>query len=146
MAEDRIRILNMLSEGKITAEEAEKLLKALEVAPQEKADGSGMLSTTRISEILTDKFLYVQVEPKEGKGSDRVSVKVPLALLQTGLNIFGLIPKDAQEKINSSMKQSGMSLDLSTINPENIRELMVILEQMSIDVDTEDAVVQVYCR
>ncbi len=142
MAEDKMRILNMLSEGKITADEAEKLLGALESTqvPEPKAQNG------RLSDILTDKFLYVQVEPKEGKGSDRVSVKVPLALLQTGLNIFGLIPKDAQDKINSSMKQNGMSFDLSTVNPENIKELMVILEEMKIDVDSEDATVQVYCR
>lgn len=146
MAEDRLRILNMLSEGKITAEEAEKLLKALEKSPQEMTVPQSGSSSARISDILTDKFLYVQVEPKEGKGSDRVSVKVPLALLQTGLNIFGLIPKDAQDKINSSMKQNGMSFDLSTVNPENIKELMVILEEMKIDVDTEDATVQVFCR
>jgi len=146
MAEDRLRILNMLSEGKITAEEAEKLLKALEVNPQEITVSQKESSSTRISDILTDKFLYVQVEPKEGKRSERVSVKVPLALLQTGLNIFGLIPKDAQDKINSSMKQNGMSFDLSTVNPENIKELMVILEEMKIDIDTEEATVQVFCR
>ncbi len=143
MAEDKMRILNMLSEGKITAEEAEKLLGALDStsAPLEKSR-----EVSRMSDILTDKFLYVKVEPKDGKGSDRVSVKVPLALLQTGLNIFGLIPKDAQDKINSSMKENGMSFDLSTVNPENIKELMVILEEMQIDVDSEDATVQVFCR
>ena len=93
MAEDKIRILTMLSEGKISPEEAEKLLNAVEnqAAP---SGGSGKT----LLESMENKYLYVQVDPKEGKTSERVSVKVPFALLKAGLNIAGLIPQDAQGK------------------------------------------------
>ena len=143
MAEERLRILQMLAEGKITAEEAEKLLSAVETSrvPAQPLDVNGM-----IGDAFDNKYLYVQVEPKEGKSQDRVSVKVPFALLKAGLNIAGLIPKEAQEKIQSSMAENGVAFDLSSIKPDNIKELMSALEELKVDVDSEDATIQVFCR
>ncbi len=143
MAEERLRILNMLSEGKLTPEEAEKLLNAVDT--NKKIDENQSVNQI-IGNAFENKFLYVQVEPKEGKSSDRVSVKVPFALLKAGLNIAGLIPQEAQDKIESSMKENGVSFDLSNINPDNIQELMAALEELKVDVDSDDATIQVYCR
>ena len=141
MAEEKMRILNMLSEGKVTPEEAEKLLGAIEnqnTAPE----GNGV----SLLDSMENKNLYVQVDPKDGKSSDKVSVKVPFALLKAGLNIAGLIPKEAQDKINSSMSEKGINFDINNIAPENIQELMTALEEFSVDIDTEESTVKVYCR
>ena len=93
MAEEKMRILKMLSEGKITPEEAEKLLNAVE-----KQTGSTGNSGKTLLESMENKYLYVQVDPKEGKTSERVSVKVPFALLKAGLNIAGLIPRKPRKR------------------------------------------------
>jgi hypothetical protein len=92
------------------------------------------------------KYLFVQVDPKEGKSSERVSVKVPLALVKAGLNITKLIPAEAQDKIQSSMHDSGIPFNLGDIDPQNYEEIMEALEQMSIDVDTDESTVKVFCR
>ena len=92
------------------------------------------------------KYLFVQVDPKEGKSSERVSVKVPLALVKAGLNITKLIPADAQEKIHSSMQDNGIPFKLGDIDAQNFDEIMEALEQMSIDVDTDEATVKMFCR
>ena len=131
----------MLSEGKISPEEAEKLLQALE--NQDKPSSGGGMS---LLDSMENKNLYVQVEPKDGKSSDKVSVKVPFALLKAGLNIAGLIPKEAQDKINSSMSEKGLNFNINDIAPENIKELMTALEEFSVDIDTDDSTVQVYCK
>ena len=140
MADEKMRILNMLSEGKITPDEAEKLLSALEQTEAPQPAGSVLF------ESMENKNLYVQVEPKDGRSSDRVSVKVPFALLKAGLNIAGLIPQEAQDKINSEMSQKGMNFNLNDISPENIKEIMAALEEFTVDIDTEDSIVQVYCK
>lgn len=140
MKEERKQILDMLKEGKITVEEAEKLLSAAE-SQEKKGD-----QPVSIDEAVAGKFLHVEVEPKEGKSSERVSVKVPLGLLKAGLNIAGLIPKEAKDKINSSMQEKGMNFDISQIKPENIHEFMDSLEQFTVDVDSDDSTVQVYCK
>ncbi|MGE4585610.1 MAG: hypothetical protein AB7C91_13250 [Sphaerochaeta sp.] len=141
MSEERMRILTMLAEGKLTAEDAEKLLQALE----------GKTREPEGVEIQRDKttkgtYLYVQVDPKQGKSTERVSVKVPLALVKAGLNITKLIPVEAQDKIQSSLQENGIPFNLSDINGQNFEEIMEALEQMSIDVDTDDSSVKVFCR
>jgi DUF4097 and DUF4098 domain-containing protein YvlB len=141
MSEERMRILQMLAEGKLGVEDAEKLLQALDGKPRE-------IETAKENRTLDmkGKYLFVQVDPKEGKSSERVSVKVPLALVKAGLNITKLIPTDAQEKIQSSMHDSGIPFNLSDIDPQNYEEIMEALEQMSIDVDTDESTVKVFCR
>jgi DUF4097 and DUF4098 domain-containing protein YvlB len=141
MSEERMRILHMLAEGKLTPDDAEKLLQALEVKPRE----SEVVNQNRTMDVK-GKYLFVQVDPKEGKSSERVSVKVPLALVKAGLNITKLIPAEAQDKIQSSMHDSGIPFNLGDIDPQNFDEIMEALEQMSIDVDTEESTVKVFCR
>jgi DUF4097 and DUF4098 domain-containing protein YvlB len=141
MSEERMRILHMLAEGKLTPDDAEKLLQALEVKPRE----SEVVNQNRTMDVK-GKYLFVQVDPKEGKSSERVSVKVPLALVKAGLNITKLIPAEAQDKIQSSMHDSGIPFNLGDIDPQNYEEIMEALEQMSIDVDTDESTVKVFCR
>ncbi|MGB4408224.1 MAG: hypothetical protein WBI82_15300 [Sphaerochaeta sp.] len=56
------------------------------------------------------------MDPKEGKSSERVSVKVPMAVVKAGLNISKLIPMEAQDKIHSSMQDSGIPFNFSDID------------------------------
>ncbi|NCC63735.1 MAG: hypothetical protein EOM15_03645 [Spirochaetia bacterium] len=141
MSAERMRVLQMLAEGKLTAEEAEKLLQALE-GETKQADAVQMKQTMDVK----GKYLYVQVEPKEGKSSERVSVKVPLALVKAGLNITKLIPVEAQDKIQASMQESGIPFKLSDIDAQNFEDIIEALEQMSIDVDTDESTVKVFCK
>ena len=141
MSDERMRILHMLAEGKLTPDDAEKLLQAMEGGPQ-RNEGTGQNQSGDVK----GKHLYVQVDPKEGKSSERVSVKVPLALVKAGLNISKLIPKEAQGKIQSSMEDSGIPFNFSDIDPQNFQEILEALEQMSIDVDTEESAIKVFCR
>ena len=141
MSEERMRILQMLAEGKLGVEDAEKLIQALDGKPQEIGGTSGNRTID-----MKGKYLFVQVDPKEGKSSERVSVKVPLALVKAGLNITKLIPADAQEKIHASMQDNGIPFKLGDIDAQNFDEIMEALEQMSIDVDTDEATVKMFCR
>jgi hypothetical protein len=140
MAEEKMRILKMLSEGKISPEEAEKLLNAVETDAVASGSGKSLRGS------WDNKYLYVQVEPKEGKNAERVSVKVPFALMKAGLNIAGLIPQDAQDKIQSSMQDKGIKFDLNNLDQANIQEMMTALEELTVDIDTDDSTIQVYCK
>ncbi len=134
MNDERMRILNLLSEGKISAQEAEKLLDAMQksvVAPNADSPKS--------------KYFFVQVSPKEGKSSEKVMVKIPLALLKTGLNITKLIPLEAQSTIQESMQSKGISFDFTSFDSQNIEEIIDALEQMSIDVETDESTIKVFC-
>jgi len=147
MSEDRARILNMLAEGKISAEEAERLLDALDTRgaagaaagaaePAIKGDPAPLMAAL-------PKYLYVKVSAANG---DNVDVKIPIALVRSGLKLTSLIPPQAMDQINSSMSEHGMSVDFSNLKPEDIDELVEALREMEINVDsTNGDKVRVYC-
>lgn len=134
MSEERMRILNLLAEGKISAEEAEKLLSASEKAVK-----------TPKAERTKGKHFYVQVDPKEGKSAEKVMVKIPMALLKAGIDISKLIPSDARDSIGESMRDKGIAFDFASLDSENVDEIFEALREMSIDVETEETTVKVFC-
>jgi len=78
--EERIRILKMVEEGKIKAEQALKLLDALEI-PQEVS-------------VKKRKLLRIRVEEPE---KTKVNISLPLGLLKVAKKF---IPKEAKATIN----------------------------------------------
>ena len=44
------------------------------------------------------------------------------------------------------MKEKGMNFDLNSLNPENVQEIMTALEELTVDIDTDDSTIQVFCR
>jgi len=146
MSEDRKRILTMLAEGKITAEEADMLLDALdspagERAPEPEASPSADWPTGP-SATGTPKFLYVKVTG----GKDKVDVKVPLSVLRAGLKLTSLIPPQAMDQITETMGEHGMSLDFNNLKPEDIEELISSLREMEINVHSDSGEnVRVFC-
>lgn len=144
MSEDRKRILAMLAEGKITADEADMLLESLD-SPAAEAVPEPSPSTdwpSGPSATGTPKFLYVKVTG----GKDTVDVKVPLAVLRAGLKLTSLIPPQAMDQINESMGEHGMSLDFNNLKPEDIEELITSLREMEINVHSaEGENVRVFC-
>jgi hypothetical protein len=135
MSEDRSRILNMLAQGKITAEEAEGLLDALDTRPAAGAPSTGPAIKGDPGPLIDalPKFLYVKVNSENG---DTVDVKIPIALVRSGLKLTSLIPPQAMDQINDSMSEQGMSIDFSNLKPEDIDELVEALREMEINVDS----------
>ncbi len=137
MNEDRARILTMLADGKITADEAERLLDALEsrALTGRPAPGSAPSAIqgdpTPLRNALP-KFLRVKVD---GDAGEKVDVKVPLALVRSGLKLTSLIPPQAMDQINEQMARSGMSIDFSSFKPEDIDELIEALREMEVNVE-----------
>jgi hypothetical protein len=138
-----MRILNMLAEGKITVEEAERLLEALGTRAGATAGaitGGGTAEPAvkgdpgPLIEALP-KYLYVKVLAANG---DNVDVKVPVALVRSGLKLTSLIPSDAMGQINDSMSEHGMSIDFSNLTPQDIDELVEALRETEITVDAEN--------
>jgi hypothetical protein len=44
------------------------------------------------------------------------------------------------------MEEKGFSFDFSDMSPESIREIMAALEELTVDIDTDDATIQVFCK
>ena len=155
MSENRRQILEMLAAGKITAEEADRLLAALEpdaAAPPRSSSGPNS-NTASATPKARAKYLRVQVEADESmtgmKGPTTVNVRVPMQLLRAGVRLAGLIPKQAHDQLDEAFTKHGVPITLSQIKPENLEELIDHLEDLTVDVDGKDGNtthVKVFCE
>jgi hypothetical protein len=78
-AEERMRILKMIDEGKISAEEGAKLLSALSETRRsssslpQRASGAARWLRVRVTDVVT--------------GRSKATVQIPLALIESGMKI-----------------------------------------------------------
>ena len=140
MSEQTRQILTMLSEGKISVDEAERLLGALRAGeggtPDEKTDREGRRGTK-------PKYLRVIVD---GEGR-KVNVRVPIQLIRAGMRFGALIPKKARADIEKHFSQQGMDLDLKNIKPEDIDALLDELAELTVEVEEDgERRVHVFCE
>ena len=148
MNEHRRQVLQMLSEGKISADEAERLIAAME-EPAAGSPDPGSAASAKPQ----PKYLRVQVDSEDDgrhEGPTKVNVRVPMQLLRAGVKLAGLIPPQALHRANYAMQEHGLPFDLSQIKPENLEELVEHLNDLTVDVDQKDAnskvKVRVFCE
>jgi len=146
MNENRRQILEMLAAGKITAEEAERLLAALEDGPAAANGASAENAQPRMKSKA--KYLRVLVEAEDKGGPTTVNVRVPMQLLYAGVRLAALIPAQAHEQLDEALSRHGVPLTLSQIKPENLEELIGHLEDLTVDVDAKEdnTKVRVFCE
>jgi hypothetical protein len=142
MNENRRQILEMLAAGKINADEAERLLVALEPEPAPattyagRIPGSDGFADTPVK--TRAKYLRVLVEADESmtgmNGPTTVNVRVPMQLLRAGVRLASLIPQQAHDQLDEALSRHGIPLTLSQIKPENLEELIDHLEDLTVDV------------
>ncbi len=164
MSEERKKVLAMLAEGKITADEAERLLEKL---GDEDAGGRGQrhqggrrhrrfkhlhigagslpdddpeaaAGTDRGSPVAFPKYLRVEVHSSK---NDRVSVRVPFRLIRTGIKLSTMLPRDT----NAKLAERG--IDLSELGKLEGEELAEALRELKVDVDSPNGdTVRVFCE
>lgn len=130
MSVETRKVLEMLTEGKITAAEAERLLDKLAAAPE---DGNGD-QPTGATPGSTKKFLRVMIERPLGED---VNVRVPLTFVRSGMSLAGILPPRVMEKL----QQEG-------IDPRFFAQhANETLDQLNIDLETKSGKkVRVFCE
>lgn len=100
MNDEKLKILKMIEDGIITADEGAQLLKALD-------ETSVIPASTKASGSSNAKWLRVKVLSTENGIKTKVNVNVPIALVETGLKIGKRFDKNIEDSIKD--------LDLSEI-------------------------------
>jgi hypothetical protein len=143
MKNERRKILNMLSEGKISVDDAERLLSALAGDEQSPNREHGQSIQGKSGE---PKFLRIMVEPQEADdSSERVNIRVPLKLVRAGLRWASFVPKGAQKKVNDSLKRKGLDMDFTKMSKEDLDDLIQNLDELTVDVEGEERV-RIFCE
>jgi len=146
----------MLAAGKITADEAERLIAALEpgtATAAGQATGSAAASGSNGAAKARAKYLRVLVDADESmtgmKGPTSVNVRVPMQLLRAGVRLASLIPAQAHGQLDDALNKHGVPLTLSQIKPENLEKLIDHLEDLTVDVNGSEGnttKVRVFCE
>ncbi|WJR78629.1 hypothetical protein [Bradyrhizobium sp. NP1] len=145
MTENRRSILQMLSENKITLDQADRLIAALDQghadAPQSSDPRAAGYGRPR------SKYLRVVVDTDEDDGGPtKVNVRVPMQLLRAGVRLASIIPPQARDKVNAAMAENGVPFDINALKPENLEELVEQLNDLTVDVDQERTKVRIFCE
>jgi len=134
MSDNKKKILEMLSQNKINADDAYRLLSAID-------GGEGRRESTGKAETAVKgkaKYLRVTVLPnpeKERSGDyDRVNIRVPMSLIRAGIKLTSLIPSEARDKVNLALHEKGIDFDARNMRPEDIEELIGALSDLEVDV------------
>ena len=137
MNEERKKVLEMLAEGKISADEAERLIEAL---ANKTTETSPQTALTKTLDNLP-QYLFVKVDAVDG---DKVNIRVPLKLIKAGIKLKALLPQDAQDKINVKLNEKGINLD--DFEAENFKDILDALTEFEINVDEKKGdKVRIYC-
>ncbi len=145
MSSEKRRILDLLAQGRISADEAERLLTAVEqpegTPEAELTEGTGK----------KPRFFCVKVDAKNGHSlghghhRDHVNIKIPLALIKAGVKLGSVLPEGTRDRVQGHLSGHGLNLDLKKLDSENIEELIKVLQETSIDIEDEDETVKIYC-
>lgn len=120
--EERLRILRMVNEGKINAEQGAQLLSALDEYQKERDKPKSVKSTTdsrtlrvRVTDMLT--------------GKPKATVNLPLGLVGAGLNIAShYAPDVAFEKLLDSIKAGVDGKLIDVIDEEDGEHVEIFID------------------
>ena len=139
MNTERRKVLDMVAEGQVSAEDAERLLQKLDGSggdaslPKDGGGAGGANGPQASSAPL--KYLRVLVDSADG---DKVNIRVPLGLLRTGVSLATLLPSAAGEKLSEN------GIDLSHLAGDALVEE---LRELTVDVDSAKGdTVRVFCE
>ena len=142
MSEDTKRILEMLASGKVTVDEADRLLRAIGASPagsSPEAPGQAERPPARYLRIA------VQKGANECGPEKQVNIRVPLSLVKGGMRLGAMIPGYG-DAINEQLRRHGVDLDVSKLSAENLDAVLKDMGELAVDVDQGKAQVRITCE
>lgn len=122
MSEERLKVLQMLAEGKITAADADRLLTKLEG----ESDGASARSE---EPRRRGRFLRIEVD---GPDRETVDVRVPLGFLRAGLKLGTVLPSRVRERL------AARGIDLGSISAEDTEGFLKALDELDVQIEDGD--------
>jgi hypothetical protein len=129
-AEERLKILNMVAEGKITAKEGARLLSALQEAerPGTSSAQNGPDSTSSLTEAHA---LHIRVCNCQS-GRDKINVKIPINLVSVALRMGARFTPDVDgvelEDIVEAIRQGARGKIVDVTDEETDEHIEVFVE------------------
>jgi hypothetical protein len=127
----------MLSNGKVSVQEAEQLLQAVAAPGQAPGDKDDKKAEPRYFRILVNKPAH------DGKKAETVNVRVPITVVRGGLRLGALFPGMMGKK--KIQLDNGTELDLSKVTATDLEAMIKDIGELTVDVDG-DKQVRIRCE
>ena len=159
MSEETRRVLDLLAQGKITVDEADRLMAAIGPVPNGSAatEATTAAKGAATGEAPPPKYLRITVTrtgswpgddgaqsrrawmwPGHTGGRSReVTIRVPVALVRNGMRLGAMIPGLTGASVQTRLRERGVDVDLSKIDTNTIDQLVSEFGEMNIDVVSE---------
>ena len=141
MSDERRRVLDLLAQGKISVEDAEKLLRAVE--PD--GDGAGLDGTNGGTEAIPKYlFLVAHDTTKEAGPREAFRIKVPLSLLRAGIKLKTLVPEEAREQTLENLRARGIDIDPFEVSDDQFDDVVRALREFEMEAGDETGGVRIF--
>jgi hypothetical protein len=138
MSEETKKVLEMLSEGKISTDQADKLLEKLSTSLSN--NGVTVESNTRPADGGGEKpkFLRIIVDKP---GRDQVNIRMPLSFANKGRRLLAVLPPRVTEKLAEN------GIDVAALGSANDQEWFQTLQNADINIEKGNGQkVRIFCE
>jgi hypothetical protein len=153
VSDDTRRILDLLAQGKISVDEADRLIAAVTASYTPPAAAPG---TSQSSGLPGDgpkpRYLKIAVHKpaNDDRGEKDVNIRVPLAIVRGGMRLGAIIPglggERLRTRLRTRLREEGLDVDLSKLDPAALEAMLKDLGEMNIDIDSGKAQVRITCE
>jgi hypothetical protein len=146
MNDETRRGLDLLAQGKITVDEAGRLLSALG-APSA-TDSAAAAATSDSAPCATPRYVRIAVHQaaKEGKRDKDVNIRVPIAIVRSGMRLGAMIPGLAGDQFTARMRERGLDVDFSKLDGPAIEAVLKELAETNIEIEDGRSQVRITCE
>src|SRR5262245_36959804 len=151
MSDDTRRILDLLAQGKITVDEAQRLLAAIgEAASSTSAAASSPGSPGPQGGDTQARPRYIKIAvhkpANEHRAEKDVKIRVPISVMRGGMRLGSIIPGWDRKRMQARLREQAIDLDLSKLDPAAFEAMLKDLGEMNIDIDSGKAQVRITCE
>jgi hypothetical protein len=144
MCDETRRILDLVAQGKITVDEAQQLLGAIDApAAEAAAPAAGAEESAPKARWLR---IAIHKTGKEGHRDKDVNIRVPIAIVKTGMRLGALIPGLAGDQVAKKMREKGLDVDFTKLDAAAIESVIKDLGDTNIEIDDGRAQVRITCE
>lgn len=138
MSEERKKVLEMLAAGKITADEAAKLLDKLAGNASNATPSPEPPQSAAASGSARPKYLRIVVDQP---GREQVNVRVPLSFVRSGRGLLAIMPKHVNERL------AEYGINAGSFSTMSLDDLGLDMRELNVDVDKGDGKkVKIFCE
>jgi hypothetical protein len=153
MSDDTRRILDLLAQGKISVDDAQRLITAVNAsytppaAAASQSEAASQSSGPRTAATASPRYLKIAVHKPaiDQRGDKDVNIRVPIAIVRGGMRLGAIIPGLGGERLRARLRE-GLDVDLSKLDPAALEAMLKDLGEMNIDIDSGKAQVRITCE